>query len=217
MSNKLLSALRKTKRHFIVKRFKRRLSNKDFTLITQNCVGGVMYSTLGLEFLSPTINMFIEDENFVKLVENLEYYMSVPATAKQDRYVDPIDNSIVYPKIQIDDIELCCLHYKDCNDAIAAWERRRKRVNLENVFVIANTWNMHDNNRLIERITKTKYKTVIFTDGNYPFKECIKLKGDFWTKDKRGIIRPNLTDYDKYTGYKYYEEQFDFVDWLNQK
>ena len=82
-----------------------------------------MYSTLGLEFLSPTINMFIEDENFVKLVENLEYYMSVPATAKQDRYVDPIDNSIVYPKIQIDDIELCCLHYKDCNDAIAAWER----------------------------------------------------------------------------------------------
>ena len=186
---KILSVIRKARRSFIVKRFRKRLTNKDFSLITQNCVGGVIYSTLGMEFSSPTINMFIEDENFVKLVENLEYYMSVPATAKQDRYVDPIDNSIVYPKIQIDDIELCCLHYKDCNDAIAAWERRRKRVNLENVFVIANTWNMHDDIRLIERITKTKYKTVIFTDGNYPFKECIKLKGDFWTKDKRGIIR----------------------------
>jgi len=215
--SKILSAIRKIKRKSILSKYKKQLTNKDFSLITQNCIGGVMYSSLGIEFLSPTINMFIEDENFVKLVENLEYYMSIPATAKQDKFVDPIDNSIVYPKISVGDLELCCLHYKDCNDAIAAWERRRKRINLDNVFVIANTWNLHDNEQLIKRLTETKYKTVILTDGDYPFKECIKLKGDFWAKDKRGIIRPNVTDFDKYTGYKYYEEQFDFINWLNQR
>lgn len=30
-----------------------RLRNKDFTLITSNCVGGIIYHELGLPFLSP--------------------------------------------------------------------------------------------------------------------------------------------------------------------
>ena len=70
-----IAAQRKLHRKIMQKRNK----NMDFTIIAQNCIGGVIYSDLGLQFLSPTINMFIEDENFVKLVENLEYYFSISA------------------------------------------------------------------------------------------------------------------------------------------
>ena len=205
-------------------RMRRRLRNKyyrlknkntDFTLIAQNCVGGVIYSQLGLEFSSPTINMFIEDENFLKLVNNLEHYMSVEPHPINDAYQDPVDPSVVYPKIGIDDIELCCLHYKNCADAIAAWNRRRRRVNLKNVFVIGNSWNMHENYELVEKLSRCRYKTVIFTVKETPIQNCIKLKGDFWKLDARGIVRPNITDTIPGSYLKYYEQFFDFVSWLN--
>lgn len=87
--------------------------------------------------------MFIEDENFVRLVNNLEYYLSLDVQPLTDKYIDPIDPNISYPKIQVGDIELNCLHYKDCLEAIECWERRKLRVNYDNVFVIGNSWNMH--------------------------------------------------------------------------
>lgn len=195
---------------------RRKNKNTDFTLITQNCIGGVIYNILGLEFKSPTINLFIEGENFVKLVENLEYYMSVEATPKEECYVDPIDSSISYPKIAIDDIEICCLHYKNCQEAIDAWEKRRKRVNLDNVYVIGNSWNLQDE-ALIGRLLENKYKTVIFTMKAYPDKRCIQLPGDEWHLDKRGIVRPNITDTVPGSYDKYFERFFDFVTWLNEK
>lgn len=212
---KLLIEIRNKNRKRILAQYRQMNNNKDVSIIAQNCVGGVMYSALDLEFKSPTVNLFIEDENFVKLVENLEYYMSIPAVPKSEKYVDPIDSNIVYPKIAVDDIEICCLHYHSCSDAIEAWERRRKRVNLNNVYVIANSWNLHDNENYIERLCHTKYKTIIFTLKEYPFKECIKLKGKKWKLDNRGIVRPNLTDNMGISGYKYYEKQFDFISWLN--
>ena len=202
-------------RSHVVLSFRKRNHNTDFTLISQNCVGGVIYSDLGLEFRSPTINMFIEDENFVKLCENLEYYMRLEAEPFCEQFVDPIDKNIVYPKIRVGDIELCCLHYKSCKEAIDAWERRRKRVNLSNVYVIANSWNLHENEELIKRISNLKYKTVIFTYHSFKNDKCIDLNEHYWTEDKRNIVRPNLTDRMPLSVYKYFEKKFDFVKWLN--
>lgn len=204
-------------RNRIMKSFRKKNHNTDFTLISQNCIGGVIYKNLGLEFRSPTINMFIEDENFVKLVENLEYYMSLEAEALCEKFVDPIDKSFSYPKIKVGDIELCCLHYKSCQEAIDSWERRRKRVNLNNVYVIANSWNLHENEDLIKRLSNLKYKTVIFTYQSYKNEKCIDLTESYWTKDIRNIVRPNLTDRMPYSAYKYFEKKFDFVKWLNSK
>lgn len=205
------------RRNKLLKKWQSKLTNKDFTLITQNCIGGVIYDDLGMQFSSPTINMFIEDDNFVKLVENLEHYMSIKPKKVTDCYVDPIDNNIKYPIIKIDDIKINCLHSKDCKQAIEDWERRRKRINLDNVIVIANSWNLHENKKLIERIGRIKYKKVIFTYKDYNKKYCIPLKGDFWKVDERGIVRPNLTDYMPNNSiYRYFEKIFDFVDFINK-
>lgn len=202
-------------RKLIVTKFRMANKNKDFTLIAQNCIGGVIYADLGLEFKTPTINMFIEDENFVKLCENFAYYMSLEPEPLTDHYVDPIDNKIVYPKIKIGDIEVCCLHYKNCEESMKAWNRRSSRVNLDNIYVIANTWNLHDRTDLIERLVKLQYKTIIFSEKDYPYKECFKLPGNEWKLDERHIIRPNITDNIPGSNYKYFERFFDFVKWLN--
>lgn len=217
----ILNSLWKIPRKIIVifhkKLLKRRIKNKEITIISQNCVGGVLYSLIGQQFLSPTINMFIEDNNFVKLVYNLEHYMNIPAEPLTDRYMDPIDPSIHYPKIKIDDIELCCLHYRDCSDAINAWERRRKRVNFKRVLVIANSWNMHEKDQLVRKVCENgKYKTICFTYKKYDYPGCINLNDSFWHIDERGIIRPDITDYKPFSYKRFFETYTDIVKLLNE-
>ena len=214
----MLKIIRRLKRKILVTWWKLKNKNKDFTIISQNCVGGLIYNNFNLPFLTPTINLFIEGEDFVKLVENLKYYMSIKPEAINDEYIDPIDSNVRFPKIRIDDIEISCMHYKNCNEAIEAWERRKKRINYEKIYVIGNSWNLKDRIDLIDRLCNTAYPTVIFKtmDIEYENKKCINLIGDFWKRDKRGIVRPNLTDFKCGSIKRYFEDIFDFVSWLNK-
>ena len=194
-----------------------RLYRRDFTLISQNCLGGVLYHLLGMRFLSLTINMFIEDENFVKFVEKIDYYIQLDAKPMCECYIDPIDPTIRYPKISVGDIELSCLHYETCQDAVERWNERRKRVNTENLFVIANSWNLHNNKELAKRIVECPYKTILFSLEDWSdLPNCVSLKGNYWETDSRGVVRPNLTDLKPKGCHYYFEEQFDFIKWLNE-
>ena len=53
----------------------KRLKNKEFTIIGSNCTGAFMYYDLGLKYLTPTVNLMIEMNDFVKMAGNLEWYM----------------------------------------------------------------------------------------------------------------------------------------------
>ena len=53
----------------------RRLKNRDFTIIASNCNGSFMYHDMGLQYLTPTVNLAINMGDFVKMVENLRQYM----------------------------------------------------------------------------------------------------------------------------------------------
>ena len=59
------------------KRDRKRLVNKDFTIIASNCTAGILYHELGLKFLSPTINLYMEGDDFVKFCTNINYYLNV--------------------------------------------------------------------------------------------------------------------------------------------
>ena len=43
----------------INKKYRSELKNKDFTIFSCNCTGGVLYHDLGMKFLSPTINLYM--------------------------------------------------------------------------------------------------------------------------------------------------------------
>lgn len=81
-----------------------------------------------------------------------------------------------YPKIQVGDIGVNCLHYQTCKDAIDAWERREQRIKYENIYVIANSWDLNEDERLIEKMLTTGYRTAILTTNeNYKSKKRIIL------------------------------------------
>ena len=55
---------------------RKKLNNTNFTIFSQNCIGSVMYHDLGLQFNSPTINMLFKPKDFIKLLDNLNLYLS---------------------------------------------------------------------------------------------------------------------------------------------
>ena len=57
------------------RRKKARLKNRDFTIIASNCNGSFMYYDMELPYLTPTVNLAMEMEDFVTMVENLPWYM----------------------------------------------------------------------------------------------------------------------------------------------
>lgn len=131
---------------------RRKIYNTNCSIISSNCIGGIIYHDLGFEFLSPTINMYFNSEDFSKLITNLEKYMSIyPKTIKKDPF----------PVLLLEDIKLFCLHYKTHIEAIKAWERRKKRINYGNIFVIATDRDCK-NKEDLHLIDKSKYDKVIF-------------------------------------------------------
>lgn len=128
-----------------------------------------------------------------------------------------------YPVIKVEDIEILCIHYKNAIEAVSAWNRRRKRVNPDNVLIIGNSWDCNNNLETINKLLSFHYKTVFFDynclNGGSGFSNNIRIvaldKNEF-RYDSYGYLKPSLVDFCE-KGYKrYYEKYFDFVDFMNE-
>ena len=97
---------------------RRRLKNKNFTIICDNCWAGKVYQELGLPYQTPFVGMFVFSPDYIKMLKNLKHYLSgnIPLTfVKESKYIKDFDNA--YPLALLDDIELHFLHYADEEEA----------------------------------------------------------------------------------------------------
>lgn len=123
------------------------------SIISQNCIGGVVYHDLGMQFLSPTINTFIPEPGFVKLVLNLGYYMEQELVMHWGEE---------YPIGMLDDVEICFMHYETCKEAKESWERRKARINWEKIVIIGTDRDGFDE-AVYEQWKRIKYPKVLLT------------------------------------------------------
>ena len=113
--------------HFIWSVYSRyKLKNKGISIISCNCIGGVMYHDLGLPFLSPTINLYFDPKDFLRYVKNLRYYNSLE--------LENVTLMNDYPQGRLDDVLIHFLHYKTFDEAKICWEKRKKRICYDNIF-----------------------------------------------------------------------------------
>lgn len=73
--NKIQWAAQKMFNYFYEKKLQKRLKNDNFTILCSNCMGGVIYHRLNKKFLSPTINLWMHQPDFLKFVMNLDKYI----------------------------------------------------------------------------------------------------------------------------------------------
>ncbi|MDR3314122.1 MAG: DUF1919 domain-containing protein [Oscillospiraceae bacterium] len=116
---------------------RRRLRNNAPSIICNNCIGGYLLHDLGLEFRSPTINLWLEANDFCRFAQNLKLFLSAE-WSELPPYTDGEGNQ--YPKALLrcpaGEITLYLQHYKTIAEAKSAWERRAARVDFDNLFLL---------------------------------------------------------------------------------
>lgn len=109
-----------------------KLKQSKLTIVSNTCWGGKVYYSLGLECLSPFKNLFFSNNDYLKILNNFKYYMSIEPQFDRIGY-EYNDNS--YPILKIEDIDIHCNHEKKPEKAIADWNRRREKINYDNVMI----------------------------------------------------------------------------------
>lgn len=109
---------------------RKNLLNRDFSIICSNCVGGVISHDLGLQFKSPTVDLFLYPDDYLKFIYHLKYYLSV-LDMHEDR---EMTEKLGYPVGILDDIKLYFGHYSDFKSARDKWYERSQRVNFDNLY-----------------------------------------------------------------------------------
>lgn len=67
--------IRRLFRYNLNKKNQKRLKNDNFSILASNCIGGVLYHELGMPFLSPFINMYVEPRDFIKFLKSPNEYL----------------------------------------------------------------------------------------------------------------------------------------------
>jgi uncharacterized protein (DUF1919 family) len=119
---------------------RKRLKNKDFSIISNNCLAGNIYRRFRLPYQSPTVGLFFFSPDYLNFLERFDYYLEQPLSfTKVSKYawVNESQKTKPYPiGLLGNDLEIHFLHYKTEQEATEKWIRRIQRINFDNLFFI---------------------------------------------------------------------------------
>ena len=139
----------------------RLLQQSHLSIFSMNCFGGLISNTFGLPFRSPTVSMFFLEQDYLRFLRDPRAYMEKNLIFKRIGFEQNLKRD--YPVVEMGDIELHMNHYINFDDAIKIWERRKSRINWDNLFVAMFT----NSEEILEEFNALPYeKKVCFV----PFK-----------------------------------------------
>ena len=183
-----------------------RLKNKDFSILTNHCMGGIIYHDLGLKFLSPTINLKILPDDFIRFLEDMDRYLSIPLK-------EVTDSELPYPVGALGDITVYFVHYHSFAEANAAWEKRKQRINKNNLRIMMTTRDGCSPDTLT-RFEALPYEHKVFF-SNEPHKQC---QSCHWARLDNGKPLPGyISDIVSVFGKRAFQcNGFDYIRFLNR-
>lgn len=197
------------KRKKYIKKLQRRLINKNFTLITNNCTGGVIYNRLGLKFLSPTINLWFKEEDYLKFIYNLKEYVEqgVLSLIEQTEYHYPV-GKLTAP---CGEIMIYFMHYESFDSAKEKWLERCKRIVWDNVYYIMELKPEATQEHVDKFNNLPKENKLIFSlcmDCDSPYFVKIDINMDY----RNGLS----LEYQSKTSEKKWLDEVDYVSFINK-
>ena len=108
------------------------LRNQAPTIIANNCNGGVIMHDLGLQFRTPTVNLYIPFPDYVRFCEGLPHYLALPQSEMHRGGTSPEG----CPTGVLEDVRLVFVHYSTFEAARDKWFERAARVDIDNLFLM---------------------------------------------------------------------------------
>ena len=205
--SKIRSAINKIQRIFINRRLKSRLQNHGMTVISANCVGAFILHDLNEPFNSPFVNLYLSPNDFVRYLQNIEFYQRQSLTF--------IQSEKPYPVAKLADLKVHFMHYRNSQDAQQKWLARSARMNLDNLFIMMTDKDDAQGMAYEDLVAfdQLPFKNkVVFTRKPYPeFKSAFYIKG-FEKQNQVG----DLFTFSGWNGVKYYV-QLDYGAWFTVK
>lgn len=189
-----------------IKSVRKILKNQNPSILSSNCIGGEIYNNLNIKFLSPTINLWFSESDFLKLALKPKYYME-----QELLFIDDSEKS--YPVAMIDDVKINFLHFKTKEEAEQKWNERKKRIDYDNLYIIMCDLDLNDEEFIkFQKINNCKRKIMFTTDpqrAQYKDVMQIKIYKEYSYVRNYAVNRLN--------GYRDFELFWDYVNWLNEE
>ncbi|MBR2134352.1 MAG: DUF1919 domain-containing protein [Eubacterium sp.] len=202
--------------------YQKDLTNHNFTLLTPNCMGGLIYHRLGEKFNSPTIDISMPTHDFMVMINDLDYYMACDITGiDNEGFEYPI--GVIKGDDMHEDVRVNFVHYKTFENAREKWNIRKQRIIKNNMYVI-----VCDINDIYE---EDKDKVGYISDDDLQLFEKFECNNKVMlTRDKSRkqpyahYIEPLYNQPYPFTymnrdifGLNGFEKHFDFVSFLNKR
>lgn len=179
------------------------------TILSFDCVGGIIAHELRLPFRSPTVNLYFDSyDGFLDYLFHLSYYVDAPLESvgyrEQNGHRYPVGvlcGGALYP-----DVKIHFLHYPTFEEAAAKWRERSGRIDFDRICVVMQL--DRPERRLMERFAALPYaRKVVLTYAAYdaPFVFRIRSLDRF--------VPGRLLDYRGLLGKRYLDE-FDYAAFL---
>ena len=128
------------------------IKNSKITIFSNNCWGGMLYHSLGLECLSPFKNLSVLDDDYLEFLKCPKDYFQIDPEWNGLEELDCNSGKKV-PMLNWGDILIKCNHYPDPYEAIEKWKRRSEKINWDNLLVEMYT----ENERIARKFSYLDY------------------------------------------------------------
>lgn len=169
-----------------IRRFfvKKSIKNKNFSVISNNCWAGRVYQYLDMPYLSPTAGLYFFAPDYIKFVSDLRRYLSTELRfieAENSKYYDELirREQTDKPIGILDDVEIVFLHYKTKEEAAEKWNRRKERVNFDNIIIKFSRMNLCTDKE-IEEFDSIPLKNKFVLNNRLP----LKYKSEVYWKEQ---------------------------------
>lgn len=173
------------------------------TILCSTCIGGMIASNLGLRYESPTVGLWLLPKDLLKFAENIDKYINAELEFEEN-------SGYEFPVAKLADITIYFQHYKSEEEAREKWNRRKQRINKDNLYIITDDKGLSSEDK--KQITNIGCKRIILFSVTEQTKEpffryaCYEGCNEIGMYSVRGI-----------DGFAPFEREFNYAKWLSGK